>query len=454
MALSDEQIEIIESALIPLFDYLEKEVIADVARRIKKTTTYTRTAELQAMSMRELGYSPAKIRKEAMKLLSADPKYRKEVAKNTLEYKKEIKKLIADIVKKAKEAGDKIIGTAGEMAWIDDLSVWKDNGVTLTDKSYLNRLVDMYREQTGGTLSNLTNTTGFKTMSGFEPVMTLYRKELDKAIIKLTSGTFDRETILKDTVKSLAKSGLRSIDYASGRTYQLDTAVRMAMRTASNQLAAKVSDENMKKTGVSLVYVSKHWGARNTGTGHANHQEWQGKVYYYGQYREEYKEEAKRIGQKDIEDLYEKTGYSVDGSSQNDILGLHGVNCRHSHHAWFIGVSTIPAETPEPDPIMYNGKKYDYYAITQKMRSMERRVRALKRERESAAMLGMDTTEISTKIKSIEKEYNRFCKLAKVNPEPNRMRYECGTANLKKTKAWKQYHDTVNESKLKENIKP
>ena len=75
--LSDEQLEIISEALQPLFQYLEHEVIADIARRIKKTLTYSRTAELQALSMKALGYSPARIRKEAMKLVARDRGMRK-----------------------------------------------------------------------------------------------------------------------------------------------------------------------------------------------------------------------------------------------------------------------------------------------------------------------------------------------------------------------------------------
>ena len=64
--LTDEQLEYISAAIVPLFQYLEKEVIADIARRIAKTLTYSRTAELQAIAMMKLGYSPAKILKEAM----------------------------------------------------------------------------------------------------------------------------------------------------------------------------------------------------------------------------------------------------------------------------------------------------------------------------------------------------------------------------------------------------
>ena len=274
--LSDEQLEIISDAIIPLFQYLEKEVIADIARRIAKTLTYSRTAELQAVSMAKLGYSPAKIRKEAMKMLNADQNYRKAVAKNTLEYKREVRDIINGITKSAYLANDTIMADAGNMSWINDLSVWKSAGKELTDNSYLKQLVDVFSKQTAGDFKNMTQSTGFKVMSGYEGVQNAYRRELDKAVIKICSGTFSQEKVIRDVVHDLAQSGLRSIDYASGYSMQLDTAVRLAVRTGCHQLAGKIMDENIKQTGVNLVYVSQHPGARNTGIGHANHEQWQG----------------------------------------------------------------------------------------------------------------------------------------------------------------------------------
>lgn len=441
--LSDEQLEIISEALQPLFQYLEHEVIADIVRRIKKTLTYSRTAELQALSMKALGYSPARIRKEAMRLLKADPDFRKQVAKNTLEYKREVRNTINDIVKKAFLANDEIVAGAGDMAWISDLSVWKDAGKTLTDNSYLHQLVRAFADQTAGELKNLTQTTGFKTMSGHESVKDAYRNELDKAVIKICSGTFSQDKVLRDTVHDLAQSGLRSIDFDSGRSMQLDTAARVAIRTGCHQLAGKVSDKNIAQTGENLVYVSKHRGARNTGTGHANHEQWQGKVYYIkpGQ---DYRKEAERIGQDYITDLWYATGYSVDGAHENDPSGLDGYNCRHNRHPWFEGVSTFPANhsEPEPEPVTVNGRTYDFYAVTQKMRAMERSVRALKREKEALETLGMDTTEIRARIKRKTAEYKEFCRAYGVPEKSTRLRYECGTSDLKKTEAWKKYHDT------------
>ncbi len=439
--LSDEQLEIISDAIIPLFQYLEKEVIADIARRIAKTLTYSRTAELQAVSMAKLGYSPAKIRKEAMKMLNADSNYRKAVAKNTLEYKREVRDIINGITKSAYLANDTIMADAGNMSWINDLSVWKSAGRELTDNSYLKQLVDVFSKQTAGDFKNMTQSTGFKVMSGYEGVQNAYRRELDKAVIKICSGTFSQEKVIRDVVHDLAQSGLRSIDYASGYSMQLDTAVRLAVRTGCHQLAGKIMDENIKQTGENLVYVSQHPGARNTGVGHANHEQWQGKVYFIKD-GTDYSKEAHRIGQDRIMSLWYATGYSVDGTHESDPAGLYGYNCRHSHFAWFEGISSLPKEDKR-EPVTIDGKTYDYYAMTQKMRYMERNIRALKREKEAINSLpeelGLDTQEIDARIKRKTAEYKDFCRDCGVPEQTSRLRYECHTSDINKTKAWDSY---------------
>lgn len=444
--LSEEQLEVISATLQPLFQYLEHEVIVDLANRIQESTSYMRTAELQAIAMRELGYSPARIRKEAMKLIKADPEFRKAVARNTLQHKRKVRKLLEEIRKDAYKANDDIMAAASDMSYANDLSIWKEAGKALTDDSYLSKMVEGFATQTAGELKNLTQTTGFKTMSGYESIENLYQKELDKALIKICSGTFSKERVIKELVHDLAKSGLRTIDFASGYSMQLDTAVRLAIRTGVHQLSGKITDENIRQTGENLVYVSKHWGARNTGIGHANHEQWQGKVYFI-KAGIDYSEEAKRIGQDYITDLWYATGYSVDGAHENDPLGLDGYNCRHKRRAWFLGISSLPDEQEEPKPVTFNGKTYDYYAISQKMRSMERAVRALKREKEALGKLGMDTKEIDVKIKRKVEEYKYFCEKCNVKEKTERMRYECGTSDLKKTKAWNGFEVSAEDNK-------
>ena len=51
MGLTDNQIEILGDRIAGLYQELENDVIADIARRVKKTGTYTETAELMAKAM-------------------------------------------------------------------------------------------------------------------------------------------------------------------------------------------------------------------------------------------------------------------------------------------------------------------------------------------------------------------------------------------------------------------
>lgn len=436
--LSKQQIEIIAEELVPLFNYLEREVILDIAERISMAMAYTRTAELKAISMRALGYSPARIRKECMKLLNADEKYRKAVAKNTLEHKREVRRLLNEILREAIRKSGEVLKDAADTSYLNDLSIWKAAGMKLTDDSFLPQLVKAFEKQTRREFKNLTRTTGFRSVSGYETVESAYKRELDKAVIKVCSGTFGKEEVIRDTIHNLAASGLRTVKFESGYSMNLDTAVRNAVRTGVHQMQAKMMDENIRQTGVEYVYVPKHWGARNKGTGHANHEAWQGKVYAVA--AGDHTGEAQRIGYHTIEELYEATGYSADGSRENDPLGLHGYNCRHTHRPWFAGISDLTdfPEDPEPAPVTIGGKTYDYYAVTQKMRSMERGVRALKKEREALRAMDLDTKEIDYKIRRRTEAYKDFCKAAKVKEKSERLRYECSRDNLRRSKAWRE----------------
>ena len=125
MALSPEQIELLtEKYIIKLYSDLEREVIGDIARRLRKAERFTETAELQAKFMYQQGYSPVKIRAEVMAMVSSDPEYQAFLAANTKEYKMMVKEEIKATVKEAQRSGNKLVAEAGDMAWNDDLQMW------------------------------------------------------------------------------------------------------------------------------------------------------------------------------------------------------------------------------------------------------------------------------------------------------------------------------------------
>lgn len=438
--LSEEQVEIISDAIRPLFQYLENEIIKDVAKRIEKAEKYTRTVEVKIEAMKRLGYSPAKIRAKVMKLLMEDEGFQQLIQENTIAYKKECKKLMEKAQKSTDALVKELAQSAANMSFSDDVTIWEEHGKKLQDDSYLKELVEAICEQTNGEMKNLTNTraVGFHTKSGLKKLPDVYRNELDKALIKICTGTYSSTEVVNETIHNLAESGLRSIDYNRGRSMQIDTAAKVAVRTAVNQIQANVQNENIRGTGENLVYVSSHLGARDKGEGVENHAKWQGKVYFIHPDKA-YAEEAERIGQDAIEDIWQCTGYSPDGSRTNNPLGLHGYNCRHQHRVWFEGISSKPEEPLEPGPYDIDGKKYTYYEMTQKMRQMERKVRALRREREVLKALDQPLDILNASISEKTREYTEFCEKYNLKPRTENLRVEPNSSDVKKTKAWKEY---------------
>lgn len=393
---------------------MEDEVIADIARRVKKTGRYTETAELMAKSMAEQGYSAEKIQAEVMKMLRADRAYQMAVAENTKAYKQEIQDIIDKTVQEAKASGDTLIAEAGNMAWNNDLSMWQAQGVDLKKPNNMSQLLLAFQKQTRKQLKNLTRTMGFaNTVFGTTGILNAYQREMDLALLKVATGAFSYDQAVNDCIKRLAKSGLRSIDYASGRLYQLDTAARMCVRTGMSQLAGKVMEENLKSTGQDLVITSQHMGSR------PEHAVWQNKVFSYSGRNKKYP------------DFVKSTGYGT-------VTGLKGANCTHDFYPFWEGASIIPEDVKEPKPVKVNGREYTYYQATQQQRKMERDIRAIKREIEAQKSVGGDTAELEDKLRVRKAEYQRFSNAANLKVKNNRLRIVGGSSDFTGTKIFKK----------------
>ena len=383
---------------------MEDEVIADIARRIKATGRYTETAELMAKSMIEQGYSAEKIQVEVMKTLRADKSYQMVIAENTKKTKQEIQDIIEKTVKKAKVQGNDLVANAGNMAWNNDLSMWEQHGINLKKPNSLSQLIKATQRQTINELKNLTRTMGFKnTHLGIIGVKAVYQRELDLALLKISTGTFSFDAAVDDCIHRLAQSGLRSVDYASGRTYQLDTAARMCVRTGLSQLSGKIMEENLKSSGQDLVITSQHMGSR------PEHAVWQNRVFSYSGKSKKYP------------DFFKATGYGT-------VTGLKGANCTHDFYPYWEGASVIPEDIKEPEAKVINGKKYTYYQMTQQQRKIERKIRATKREIEAQNLIGGDVAILKKNLSRQMEQYVSFCDKAELRPKKNRLRVIAGTS--------------------------
>lgn len=416
--------------IMGLYQQLEDEVIEDIARRVKKTGRYTETAELMAKSMVEQGFSADKIRAEVMKVLRADKAYQMAVAENTKAYKQEVQDIIDKTVAKAKVLGDELVAEAGDMAWNNDLSMWEKHGEDLTKPNSVDNFIKASSAQTVGALKNLTKTMGFKnTAFGNTGVMNMYQREMDLALIKVTTGAFSYDQAVNDCVHRLAQSGVRFIDYANGRSYQLDTAVRMSIRTGMSQLSGKITEENLKESGHDLVITTQHMGSR------PEHAVWQNKVFSYSGKSKKYP------------DFVKGTGYGT-------VTGLKGANCTHDFYPYWEGASIIPEDIKEPGPRTIGGKTYTYYESTQKQRQMERQIRATKREIEAQSAIGGDTAELRSKLRAKSSEYRQFSEAAGLKVRDNRLRVESGSSDLKSTKAYQNAVNMKNAGALSNKTDP
>ena len=414
MALTEEQMELLGERLVPPFQEFERAVIADIARRLRKTERLTETAEIMAVTLKDKGFSPAAIYKRVMEAVNADSKIQNEIAANTLEAKKVLEAQIKALRENVLIVSEELWEEAGNMAFSNDLSVWEGDRKPVKGTAF-EQLVKAMSKRATDELLNLTKSTGFRMTTG-ELVNTrrTYIRQLNMAFTKTMSGAYSYGQAVEEAVRELARSGLRTVDFGRGVTRQLDTAVRTAVMTASSQLAGEITMQNVAETGVDYVEVSAHWGARE-GEGHADHAGWQGKVYRVQGEDDQY------------ENLEKATGYP------SDPAGLCGYNCRHTFYPFWPGISEPNEWPPEPGPFELDRRTYTYYQATQEQRRREREIRALKREKAAYEAIGLKemAKETARKIRIRTADYKEFSNDLGIRAKTERLRVCEGNAPKK-----------------------
>ena len=433
MALTDQQIEMLGDDLVPIFQQLEYSVICDIARRVAKTGRLTETAEIMVDTLRDKGYSPIAIQTQVMRVLGANAGFQREIESNTLAYKRGVAADIEATRTLLDEQGPDTWEQAGNMAFNADLSAWQGERKPIKDSAF-DALVSTMSKRMRGELRSLTKSMGFRLPTGdYVRLADAYTRMTNLALVKVASGSYSYQQAIEDCVRDLARSGLRTIDFESGKSYQLDTAVRNAVMTASSQLAGEITMHNIDQTGAGYVEVSAHWGAR-TGIGHANHAAWQGKVY-------------KVDGTDGVyPNLESETGYP------SDPKGLCGYNCRHTFYPFWPGISEPNKWPAEPEPKEWNGRTYDYYSATQEQRRREREIRALKRERDACEAAGLTgkAKQLGGLISTKTAEYEDFSEAVEISPKKNRLKV---TTRITKPKAGNSAFMT-HDDPIREKIGP
>ncbi len=366
--LKPNEIERFSFILQPQLHKLENQIMADIVRRLKINGEITRSADWQIFRLSELGVAQKEIENNL---------------KNSLNFNDEdIKNLYDDIIQKD---------------YARDANLYKAAGLKqkeFKDNLWLQQLINTIAIQTTGELKNITQSMGFsvKNLDGslsFLPIAEYYQNTLDNAVLGISSGAFDYNTVLKKTVAEMTSSGLRTIEYASGWTNRTDVAVRRAIMTGLSQITANISDSNAEELGTDMFEVTWHSGARPT------HQTWQG-----GWYTKKQLETICGLG----------TG-----------PGLCGWNCYHNYYPVIPGIST-PTYTKEQLKEMnreenkqteYNGKAYTKYQALQRQRNLETTMRAQRQKiklLEEGGAAENDIIAARCRYRGTSQEYTEFSK--------------------------------------------
>lgn len=364
------------------FSDLEIRIMEDIVRRIRKTGKITSTADWQINRLRILGYSSEDI---------------EQMLKETLN------KSYPEMF----ELYDKVI----DWEYVRNKEVYEQVNaefIPYEENEELQQITEALIRQSGDDLQNITKSLGFYLDYGtgekvLTPLAQVYQKYLDAACMDIVSGAFDYNTVIRRVVTQLTNSGLRQIDYASGRANRIDVAARRAVMTGVSQLSGKISEMNAEKLGTEHFEVEWHAGARPT------HAVWQGRVYS--------KEELTTV------------------CGLGTVTGLLGVNCYHMYYPFVPGISVRnwtdewleEQNRKENTPKSFNGKEYTLYEAKQRQRQMETCMRAQREKVELLKKGDADPDDIMiarAKYQGQLNEYSRFCKKMGLTEERERIYYD------------------------------
>ena len=360
--LTPEQLQNLPQELTDLYGQLSEFILQDIARRIAKGAQITDTAEYQLYRARSLGLSTDEIAAKIAEINGSSAA--------------EINRLIREAAAQSDEFDRKMLG------------VDKGAAVPLEENAQLQKLISAQIAETAGKCENLTNTMGFADHDFLGRVYYLsmtdmYRREMDSAHMKVVTGVTDYMTAIRQACNKLAASGVRTIDYESGRSDRIEVAARRAILTSVAHVTHRISEQNGEELGADGWEMSAHSGSR------PSHAVYQGRQYTQKQYE--------RI----IKPLISEP------------------NCRHDVFPIILGVSE-PVYTEEElrnidqPPFTYEGRTYTAYEASQQMRKMERAMRKQKDRCIVADAAGDEEAFATASIRLNRQKYiyEDFCKAA------------------------------------------
>lgn len=224
-----------------------------------------------------------------------------------------------------------------------------------------------------------------------------YYEALDNVITAVQSGLTDYNTAIRRTLRETAKQGLR-VEYESGYTRRLDSAVRQNILDGARYINQGVQDETGRQFGSDGVELSAHMFSA------PDHEPYQGLQYTNEEFDQLQNSLRRQIGQ---------------------------WNCHHIIFRILMGISVPAHEKEQLDEykranaagITYDDKFYTMYQATQEQRKMETAMRYGQDVIAMAKASGNTilASEMTQTVQAIGAEYNKFSEAANLPTRYDRM---------------------------------
>lgn len=274
---------------------------------------------------------------------------------------------------------------------------------------------------TASQYANFSNTLAFtKRVNGrvvYTDLARTYQETIDKAILNVAQGksTFDEQ--MYSTIKELGESGLKTVDYANGRSVRLDSSVRQHIKGALRNLHNETQAVFGEEFGSDGVEISVHINPA------PDHAQVQGCQFS--------KEEFEKF--QNDQDAVDYTGKVFTSEHDGkDRRSISEYNCYHYTFDIVLGVSKPNYSQEELKQIIddnnkgfeLDGEHYTNYEGTQLQRKLETEIRKQKDIQIIAKASGNKelVQESQQKITQLTRKYKQLSDISGLPTKMQRMR--------------------------------
>ncbi len=403
---------------------LNEEIIDNLTdvlvRRIEKVNTYTLKKIGEVLGdLRDLPPSQANDLAMIFKYGGDYDQIVKELAKVTEINEKEIEKIFKQVAKK-------------NLAFAEQFYEYRDVKYIPYDKNIeLQNQVRAIAKITKRTYRNLSKTTGFvKVVNGkkvFTPLAKAYRDTIDEGVTALIQGKDSFNSMLTKTIRQLSKSGIKTIDWASGYSRRLDSSVRMNLRGAIRDFSIELQQQFGEEYGADGVEVSVH---ENPAPDHEEVQGHQFSTVRPAKNKLSMFEKLQKEGRSfDYNgELIDIHGQLKSGELTDNFRPIGQLNCYHYVYSVILGISKPQYTAKQLEDIKkrnrkgfeLDGKHYTNYQGQQMQRSLETSIREQNDRRIMAEASGQEDEALLAQ-KAVTELTNKYFELSQKSGLPTKI---------------------------------